>query len=234
MDIREYRSLLAERAALKDIIARAPENSAITRTSFETRLRKVDAKLKPHKEYSQRISRAKLTFGGKPVQPNYGIDAEFAANALSQFAKAVSVTAAAGNSANGSVPVHQDCRLLITDTAQEPFGFHIEGASPTAFDEPSPVGIAIGRVKWILEAAANADDGLADLLDETDARILQAIRNFLKVVADSEAICALEFQGDVFRFQNAKQVRNSMDRLSDDKIRQPPANTQTKTQPPRN
>ena len=215
MDIREYRSLISERAALKDIIERAPEDSVITRTSFEARLRKVNAKLKPREEYSQRISQAKLTFFGKPVEPNYGIDAEFAANALSRFSKAVSRAGIAVNAANGRATSYEDCRLLITGAARAPFGFHIEGASPAKNDTPSPVGTAIERVKRILEAAANADGELPNLLDGTDARALNAIRDFLKVMADNEAVCAIEFQGDVFRFDDVHQVKQSIERLSD-------------------
>ena len=58
MDIREYRMLLSERVALKNVIDLAPKSGVITRKSFEARLRKVEEKLKAYERDAQRVPSA--------------------------------------------------------------------------------------------------------------------------------------------------------------------------------
>ena len=64
-----------------------------------------------------------------------------------------------------------------------------------------------------------SDDDLTDAAAETDPpRAVAAIHDFLKTVADHQAVCALEFRGKLFRFKDVDQVARSAERLSLDNL----------------
>lgn len=44
------------------------------------------------------------------------------------------------------------------------------------------------------------------------------MRTFLKLLADQEAVCAIEFKDDVFRFLDVGQIRRSESRLREENI----------------
>jgi hypothetical protein len=73
-------------------------------------------------------------------------------------------------------------------------------------------------VSGFLEATLGSDDDLAEAATETSARSVAALHDFLRTMADNEAICALEYQDKVFRFSDVGQVRQSAERLSQDNI----------------
>ncbi len=225
MTIHEYRHLLSERGALDRLIAETPSDKVISRMSLQRRRNKVEAELAAYAGRLPRQIDACLTFQGSPVSGNRGIHADFVADALKAFASTVNAVGASQHSTLGSrgvVPQSDNYRLLITDTVRGSFGFRIEDASqqPMLPLEPSPVERALERVKAILEASIRTDDDLSEAITESDQRALSAMRNFLKTVADQNAVCAMEFRGNVFRFSDSAQVRRSEQRLSVDNIRE--------------
>ncbi len=60
--------------------------------------------------------------------------------------------------------------------------------------------------------------GSHGMFAEFGAKAINALRGFLKTLSDQEAICALEFNGEVFRFADIGQVRRSEARLNQDNI----------------
>ena len=124
--------------------------------------------------------------------------------------------------ATGPIPDSAEFQLLITGMATGSLGFQLEDAAqqPVLEGQVAPIELAIGKVKEILEASLKTDDELSETIADTDRRALQSIRRFLKRMADNDAACALEFQGDEFRFRDVAQVRRSENRLSDDNIRE--------------
>ncbi len=225
MNIHEHRFLLSERATLKKLISQADESDVIARMSFEARLQDVEEQLEAYEGLSSRLVNASLTFRGSPVVGSRGIDAAFGPDAVKSFANAVTLVGASDHaplSPTGRVPHGEDYRLIITNTARGSFGFQVEEASqqPALEGQSTPVETAIARVKGILEASVGTDEELAEAIADTNQRALGGIRNFLKTVADSEAVCALAFQDDVFQFTNVTQVRRSENRLSEDNIKE--------------
>lgn len=225
MNIRHYRFLLADRGTLKKLIASSSPSNVIGRMSLEHRLRKVEAELEEYKGYSPRSINTTLTFTGNPVVGNHGINADFGSNAVKAFANAVAQVGASQQSPlspRGPVPNSEEYQLLITGITGGSFGFHLEDASqkPTLMEETAPIETAIQQVKEILKASVGTDEQLADAIAETDQRALKAVSSFLNTVADSEAVCNLEFKGDIFKFRNTEQVRKSQKRLSQDNIQE--------------
>ena len=209
MNTHEYRFLLSERVTLRKLIDDAPPGSIITKMSFENRLRRVEEQLESYEGFSPRVVNARLTFRGKPVVENHGIRAEFGPDATAAFTEAV---AEVGRGWGGK---KEDYGLLITGIARGSFGFEVEDASqmPPLEGESTPVEAAMEQVKDILKATTGSDDELASAIAFTDDNALEAIRKFLETVADSDAMCALELQGDKFSFRSVDEVRFGAERL---------------------
>ena len=219
MNIHEYRSLLSEQGALKTLIDESPETNVIGRMSLEHRLSKVESELERYKGHSPRLISVSLTFRGKPVSGSHGIRADFGSAAVKAFANAVTLVGASQRSwlpATGRVPHGGDYQLMITGTALGSFGFQVEDASEQLplVGEVTPVEQAIKRIKGILEASTGSDEQLEHAIGDTDKRAVRSVGAFVQRVAVSAAVCALEFNGDVFRFRDPSQVRESADRLN--------------------
>ena len=225
MNIHNYRFLLSERGTLKRLISGSPPEDMIGRVSLQYRLRQVEEELAAYEGYSPRLVNARLTFRGKPVVGSRGVNANFAADTVNAFAQSVARIGAGWRAplpATGPIPDSAEFQLLITGTATGSFGFQLEDAAqqPTLIGQDAPVELAIRKVKEILEASIRTDDELSETIADTDRRALQSIRTFLKRMADNDAVCALEFQGDEFHFRDVAQVKRSENRLSDDNIRE--------------
>ena len=229
MSAREVRFLQAERATLETLLAQLPTSSVIERQGLEFRKRKIEEALASQDAADRQPVKLRLTFRGKPIAESYGIFADFGAAAVTAFTDAVATIGASRNTSIGSrgrLPNRENYRLLITDTASGSFGFELQEAPqddaftgpgrPDLFDVPSSVESAIDLTMSILEASVDTDEKLTDAIADAHPRALNAVRAFLKRMADHDAVCALEFKDHVFRFADVGQVRQSETRLSQD------------------
>ena len=219
--------LLAERTFLKRMLVETPPNARLTRMSDEARLRKVEAQLAALPAAAQAPARARLTFDGLPVIRSHGIFADFGMKAVSSFTDAVAWVAAslaAPLAATGPIPNRDQNQLLITSTAVGSFGFELEEyrTQQLPFEGESPVAQALERTRALLQSTQGDDDDLADMASETDPRALEKVRTFLKVLADSSAVCALQYAGRGVRFTDVGQLRTSLARLEADNLRETP------------
>jgi hypothetical protein len=224
MSLQERQYLESEISALDNMLAKLAEHKVIDRMSLQARRSKILAELEALPIYQP--ASAVLTFHGKPVISNHGIFAEFGAEAVNKFAEAVAAFAASSIAplgTRGTIPNRGDYQLLITGTALGSFGFELEEIQPqtlTPAEGLSLVGQAMVQVRQFLEATKGSDDDLADAATETSPRAVAAIRAFLDTVASNEAVCALEYQDKIFRFDDTGQVRRSVERLSQDNLRE--------------
>ena len=223
MNVQEYRQLLAENTALGNLLQQIPASSVIERIGLEARKKKIEDQLASRPAPGREPARAVLTFAGRPIVRSHGMFAEFGAEAVNAFSKAV---AAIGAGLSGSLRSYvtsrhrEDYRLLITGTAVGSFGFELEEASDEsiASSGESLVDSALEQTKKVMEASLGSDDDLTDAISDTDPRALEALRRFVGVLADQDAVCALEYKGDVFRFRDVGQVRLCENRLHEDNI----------------
>ena len=225
MNVHELRFLLSQRGKLERLIEQSSPENVIGRMSLESRLRQVEEELETYSSFTPALASARLTFWGRPVQGSRGISADFGTEAVRSFSRAVTYFAVGkGTSlpARGRIPGGSNYRVMITGVAHGSFSFNLEDASqqPAFAGLSTPVELAIDGVKGILEASVGIDEDLAEAIGDTDKRTLNAIRAFLKKVADSSAVCSLEFKGDVFQFRDTAQVRRSERRLSRDNIQE--------------
>ena len=225
MNVHDYRFLLSERGKLERLIDQSSPENVIGRMSLESRLRQVEEELEAYKGLSPALASARLAFWGRPVAGSRGIGAPFGTAAVGSFSRAVTRFAAGkmeSLAARRRIPRGSNYQVMITGISRGSFSFTLEDASPQlAFAGLStPVEEAIDGVKGILGASIGTDEELAEAVGDTDYRALNAIRLFLKKVADNRAVCSLEFKGDVFQFRDTDQVRRSEIRLSRDYIQE--------------
>ncbi len=220
----EYRQLQAEKGALEKLLAQLPVDSVIERMGLEARKQEITEALGAQPAPQREPVRARLTFRGKPIVADYGIFAEFGAVAVNAFAEAVAAIGASQSGplgTRGILPGREEFRLLITGTAPGSFGFQFEEAQTddlTLFDEQSPLELAINQAQAIMQASLGTDDELTEAASEVDPRALAAISKFLETMATNEAVCALEFRNEMFRFADVEQVRRSANRLGRDNL----------------
>lgn len=224
MNIQEYHQLQAEQTALEGLLAELPPSRVIERMGLEYRKKKIEDTLASQPTPFRESAHASLTFRGKPIVGSHGIFAEFGATVVNAFADAVSaigVSQLRPLGTRGAIPNRDDYQLLITGTALGSFGFELEeasGGNDMLFPELSPVERAMEKAKAIMEASLGSDDELADAVSDVDPRALEKLCAFLKPMVDQEAVCTLDFEDQVFRFDDVGQVRQSLDRLGQDNI----------------
>lgn len=223
MNIQEYRELRAEKSTLESLLHEIPESSVIERTGLEVRKKEVEELLSSQPSPAREPAHARLLFRGKPVAGSHGVFAEFAAKAVSTFVEAVAAIGASQTTSlgkRGAIPGREEYQLLLTATAAGSFGFELEEAprEELVYSEMSSVESALEQTKSIMEATVGTDDELTEAISEADPRAVEALVSFLKTIADHEAVCALEFKDEVFRFADVGQIRRSQGRLSQDNI----------------
>ena len=213
---RQDHFLRAELAELDKLLSMTPESAVIDRMSLEYRRSQVQEELEANPPPARWPASAHLTFNGKPVVDRQGIYADFAGVAVDAFAKAVTSLAASQQGSlgeRGIIPNQEDYRLLVTGTSLGSFGFEIEEAQDqqtSYIADESPVGMAIGQAKGILESLVGDEEMIAEAIVDTDERALDDLRDFLKVMANYEAICSLSFKNTAFRFLDVGQVRRGL------------------------
>lgn len=216
--------LAAEVKELEALIASTPLRNVIGRMSLEARLA---AARKALAALPQRgAKKAQLTFRGKPVFGSHGIAADFGAKAAGSFSDAFAAVAAAldeGLRDMGPIPDRDKHQLLITGTAIGSFGFEFEFpmTEPSLFPETTKAEEAMEKIESLFRLSAlGSDDEVAEVIDEVHPRAVKKVHEFLELLSQQQAWCALEFDGHTFRFTNHDQIKVSSERLKDENIQE--------------
>ena len=223
MNRAEYLWYSSEISTLESILKEIPEQNVIERLGYESRLN--DARDAIAGVVMPDSHRLRLTFRGKPVKETYGIHADFAGLALEKFTTAVAAIAASLKGKlgdKGRIPERQQNQLLVVGPALGSFGFELE--LPVAdekkfFEEIRFTDESIKKIQAIFQTiTAGTDEELSELIDEVHHRAVTNVYDFLEFQLQYEAWCGLDFDGHVFRFQNAEQLKKSAPRLAKSNI----------------
>jgi hypothetical protein len=221
---------MAEAGHLRELIADCPKEKVIDRKSLESRLESVLEEAEEYKQRSlcsgqQSIIKGTINFWGKPVLDNYGIEAGFGAKAIEKFETILNAEAAslAASSAKEKLPTGKQYRLMITGTVRGSFGFELENR---VFGDELPKGQktysyfedAVNNLIDFFKSVLGTDEELAASFIETDRSVTGEITDFLKFLADSEAICGIEFGSRSFNFKTISDIQRGLNRLHKDNI----------------
>jgi hypothetical protein len=224
----EQHSLFSERAALERMIADTPAEDVIDLRSLKVRLEIINRALAQHPVETRAPVKARLTFRGRPVVGSHGIFAEFGMTATKGFTDAIALLAASLETdlaPTGPIPNRTQNQLLITSTALGSFGFELEEhrEQELPLEEDSPVAQALKQAQALLRgAAAGSDDELTDVASGQDPRAIAAMRGFLKLLIDNEAVCAVSVGDQAFGFSDVGEVQRSLARLGQDNLHEEP------------
>lgn len=222
----DFVQLLGERTALQRMIESTPIDDVLDRGSLTARLEEIEFQISEAKVIEREPARARITFNGRPVVGSYGIFADFGTKIVGAFNEAVTSVAASlsgGLAAKGPIPNREQNQLLITNTALGSFGFDLEEyrSGQPMTDEKSVLDLAIERTQRLLQGTVDTDDELlADTASELDQRALDKVRAFISTLAENEAVCALQYRNQLFRFNDVGQVRRSLERIGRDNLRE--------------
>lgn len=232
MSAYEHIAVASEIEELEALLSEIPEDNLINRMGLESRLKKAKAAVQEISKIPV-LSKARLTFRGKPVVGSHGVSAEFAAKASSFFTDAFTAVVAGLNENlryMGPIPDKQKNQLLITGTALGSFGFEYElpqveeshsNGQAEFFPAPEHPQEAMEKLERLFEVSAvGTDDDIGELVDEIHPRAVKKAAEFLGYLSDQEAWCGLEFRNSFFRFSGIDQVRQSVGRLESNNIKE--------------
>ncbi|MDO5090189.1 MAG: hypothetical protein Q4D61_01455 [Cardiobacteriaceae bacterium] len=221
--------ITSEIRELEALLADIPAERVIDRMSLQSRLTAAKAALERLPATGKAAQRIRLTFRGKPVLGSYGINADFAAKAASAFSDAYSAVTAAlkeGLSHMGPIPDKDKNQLLITGTAIGSFGFEFELPSQSEpqenlFDDDEETPEAMEKLTSLLRLSAEgSDDDVAAIVEEVHPRAVKKVHEFLDLLVQQHAWCALELNDLAFHFVDHEQIKWSSERLKADNIRE--------------
>jgi hypothetical protein len=228
MNRHEANQLLAERSALERMIADTPADEVIDLRSLQARLDAVNRELEMQPQDTREPVKARLTFRGRPVVGSHGIFAEFGVTATKAFTDAIALLAASFETdlaATGPIPNRTQNQLLITSTAVGSFGFELEEHREDFLppEEESALAQALNKAQELLHGAAcGSDDELTEAASGQDPRAVAALRDFLKKLADNEAVCAVTVGEKAFSFSDVGEVQRSLTRLGKENLHEQP------------
>ena len=161
--------------------------------------------------------RTVLFFSGEPVIGSIGIDASFAGRILAPFQNMVmSEHAHRWHGAVGSRGKRigeRESRLILTGLPRGSFGLELSKAENEEFFEEDQLADTLAHVTRLVESASRSDEDFAAELDETDPRVIQNLRDFLRVVSEGHAGLSIE-SGDFRCTLNPIQASDAYERAS--------------------
>lgn len=228
MNREEYHSYTSEIQELESLLREIPTDRIIERHSLERRLKTAKDAICGIKETDLPFT-INLTFRGKPVIDSHGIAANFGTTAANAFSEAISAIAA-GISIDlqdkGPIPDKQKNDMLIIGTAIGSFGFKFELPkeiinATLLGNQETPVEKAISIFQDLLDkTTTGSDDDIAEIIDEIPSRAIKKTADFLNIVAQSDALCAIDFRGKQFQFDSLDKIKTSSKRLQENNIQE--------------
>jgi hypothetical protein len=219
IDRNDYLWYSSEIKALEAILGDIPEECAIERLGYESRLEEARAAVEGVSAPPAR--RLRLTFRGEPVMEAHGIRSDFVGQALNIFTDTVkTIQASLKGKLNprGPIPESQQNPLLVVGSAIGSFGFELELPGPpdaALVGESDAACESIKKIQAIFQAVAQgSDEDLSEVIGEVHPRAIDKVHDFLSHQAQHKARCCLDFDGRHFLFQSDEQIQSSADRLA--------------------
>ncbi|MFT3765738.1 MAG: hypothetical protein QM820_09505 [Minicystis sp.] len=220
--------LEAQRAVVEAQLERLRPEQRLMRINLESRLQVIDEEITALRaaEPLARQAKAVLTFGGEPVVEAGAIEASFGAEALQAFQRLVSTTAATREGrklgARGRIPDEEAYRLYITGTSPGSFSFELEEVvAPVRREsqhEPSVLYDAVDQASLLLGATQMDDEAFANVVAESNPRVIKALEEFLGLMENRGATLRLAVENRECLFETPEVVARAAERTRKTKI----------------
>jgi len=188
----EREALLADREAVRTILAEIPESDPLGRLSFQSRLSAIESRLDELSRTLVTRGSVALMFGGLPVLGSRSVDAAFASAAVEHFQELVQKRVAAEElgplGSRGPVPLRTQANLAITDMVRGSVGFVLEESTPNEDIADTVVKNAIDDIaRVVVSTGAESEEEFERAVESLDQRLLVALRKFFKTLDDTQA-----------------------------------------------
>jgi hypothetical protein len=191
-DFLRQSELKADLSTLRAMLDHLPKEDTLGRIGLLSRATELEGELAAIPVGENTLASTALYFGGKPVIGSKGIEAEFAATAISDF-KDLIVKVWATNetevATRGPVPNQDSARLHVTALLHGSMGFLIEEIDLRATPLfPTPLKQASDEaVKLIVTMATQSDEEFQGQLETVHARVFSSVQKFFKDLHRAEA-----------------------------------------------
>ncbi|MBS1994696.1 MAG: hypothetical protein JSS86_00240 [Cyanobacteria bacterium SZAS LIN-2] len=188
----EREALLADREAVRTILAETPDSDPLGQLSFQSRLDAINARLEELERVVETRGSVALMFSGGPVLGSRAIDAIFVSNAVKTFQELVRKRVAGeerGELADfGPIPLRTQTNLAITDIVRGSMGFVLEESSHNENIADTAVKVAIDDVtQMVLSTSSENDAEFERAIESLDRRMHLALRKFFRTLDDGHA-----------------------------------------------
>ena len=213
----QYMSDASEIGTLEHLLRGIPDSRAIERVGLQSRLDRIRKRL-DGVPVPPRPKQLYVSFNGQPVVGSYGINANFAANAINIFTDTFRATTSRTGELTdrGQVPKSPLSQLLITDTANGSFGFVMEmplpEGDPHGFSYPEE---AFNLLQELLRVTKDGDDdALSAAMVTLHPRAVHKVAAFLNFLRKQKAQFATNYRGNEVRFETDTEIANAAARLA--------------------
>lgn len=188
----ELETLVADREAVRAMLAALGDDDPIGRLSFGARLASIEAEIQRLADTHETRGSVALLFSGGPVQGSRSIEADFATSVLRSFQDLVTKRIASEEfgrlGTRGRVPERTPSSLAIRELVRGSVGFVLEETSANGELAETPIKAAIDNVAEVIsQAAAESDDAFEASVETLDPRMLVSLRDFFQTLDDGGA-----------------------------------------------
>ncbi|KXK23182.1 MAG: hypothetical protein UZ18_ATM001000098 [Armatimonadetes bacterium OLB18] len=188
----DLEALIADREAVRTMLARISDEDPIGRLSFSARLASLEEKIQKLADVREHTGSIALLFAGAPVHGSRSISADFVMTVLKPFQDLVTKRIAGEEfgrlGSRGRIPERTPSALAIRELVRGSVGFVLEESSVNAELTDTPVKKAIGDVTLLIrQAAAESDVDFEVSVETLDPRMLISLRDFFRALDDHDA-----------------------------------------------
>ena len=222
----EYMWYRSEIHTLERLLGRLAEDHVVLRIGYEERLQRARQKLEGVVP-PPRPKRIEVSFTGEPVhhvQPQWGIDADFAAESTAIISDAVRLATAGATGQlkpTGQIPKNAMNQPIIIGVTPGAFGFKME----LPFPEGDPHGFsypeqAVHHIQTLLTAANEAsDEQLSDAAMALHPRAVNKMAGLLDLMRKRNAQLAIQYQDNKVEIKSRRDIERVAERLNPDNIK---------------
>ena len=221
----EYMWYRSEIHTLEGLLGRLAEDRVALRIGYEDRLQRARQKLEGVAP-PPRPKKMEVSFTGEPVhhvQPQWGIDADFATESIAIISNAVRLATAGATGElkpTGQIPKNTMGQPIITGVTLGSFGFEME----LPFPEGDPHGFsypeqAVHHIQTLLTTANEAsDEQLSDAAMALHPRAVNKMAGLLDLMRKRNAQLAIQYQDNKVEIKSRGDIERVAERLNPDNI----------------
>ena len=190
-----YNNVVAQIGAIDSLLSTISPTNFASKIGLEEKKAELQSVLSGIQIDEEKLANISLYFGGKPVDANRSIDADFATAALSSYQDIITKIWKEGSrdpsqSVSTNAAWKDASHLHITNVVRGSFGFVLEEVDYNGTPLfRSALKEAMDKAVEIIAGLADQDDDVfSDAMAVMDSNVLNALRNFYKIIYKSEAV----------------------------------------------